>query len=70
MKSVVMVYFVLPYITVLTVLFVYFYGNPLHALLHGLMLLLLMHLFLQLEFLVPADLPFSLPQRRGQTTAY
>ena len=70
MKSVVMVYFVLPYLGVLTALFVYFFGNPLHALLHGLMLLILMHLFLQLVFLVPVDLPFSLPRRRGQATAY
>jgi len=70
MKSVVMTYFVIPYLGLLTMLFAYLFGNPLHAILHGLVLLILVHLFLQLDFLFsPADLPFSLPMQRGQRTA-
>jgi hypothetical protein len=64
-KNFLMVYFVLPFLIVLGMIFYYFFGNLLHVLLHILVLGLLAHLFLQLAFLYSPDLPFSRPNVKG-----
>lgn len=64
-KNFLMIYFVLPFLFVLGVIFYYYFSNLLHVLLHLLVLGLLAHLFLQLAFLYSPDLPFSRPNVKG-----
>jgi hypothetical protein len=63
-----MIYFVLPFLLLLSAVFYYFFNNLLHVLLHILVLGLLAHLFLQFAFLYAPDLPFSRPNIRGGRT--
>lgn len=70
MKAVILNYFAAPLLILLTGAFALFFDSPWHAILHSAMLFLIMHLLLQLGyFFAPADLPFSLPARSGQSTA-
>ncbi len=69
-KTFLMLYFVLPFLLVLTLLFVVFFKNLEHVLLHMLVLGLLAHFFLQLGFVYSPDLPFSRPNVRGQRTRH
>ncbi len=64
-KNFLMIYFVLPFLLILGVIFYYYFNNILHVLLHILVLGLLAHLFLQLAFLYSPDLPFSRPNVKG-----
>lgn len=64
-KNFLMIYFVLPFLLILGVIFLNYFGNLLHVLLHILVLGLLAHLFLQFAFLFSPDLPFSRPNVRG-----
>ncbi|MFQ5648950.1 MAG: hypothetical protein ACE5IY_03325 [bacterium] len=65
-KNFLMIYFVLPFLFILSLIFTYSFNNMLHVLLHILMLGLLSHLFLQFAFLYSPDLPFSRPNVKGQ----
>ncbi len=70
MKTVLLLSFVLPLLLLLTGIFAVSFGDLWHAVLHSTMLFLLVHLVLQLGYLLaPADLPFSLPPRSGSSTA-
>lgn len=64
-KNFLMIYFVLPFLFILGLLFYYYFANVLHVLLHILVLGLLAHLFLQFAFLYAPDLPFSRPNIKG-----
>lgn len=65
-KNFLMIYFVLPFLLILSGTFYYHFGNLLHVLLHILVLGLLSHLFLQFAFLYSPDLPFSRPNVKGR----
>lgn len=65
-KNYLMLYFVLPFLVILGIVFSYHFDNFLHVLLHILMLGILSHLFLQFAFLYSPDLPFSRPNIKGQ----
>ncbi|MFQ5772763.1 MAG: hypothetical protein ACE5HX_19665, partial [bacterium] len=65
-KNFLMIYFVLPFLFLLGVIFYYYFRNLLHVLLHILVLGLLAHLFLQFAFLYSPDLPFSRPNIKGR----
>jgi hypothetical protein len=65
-KNFVAVYFLLPYLGVLTVLFAYFYTAIWHALVQAVVLGVLAHLVLQLSVLISPDIPFSKPIKKGQ----
>ncbi len=68
-KNVVMIYFLLPYLAGLAAIFLYFFRNLGHVLVHASVLALLSHLFLQLTVLQQPALPFSQPPRKGQRSA-
>ena len=63
-KNFLMIYFVLPFLLLLAIVFYYFFDNLLHVLLHILVLGILAHMFLQFAFLYAPDLPFSRPQHQ------
>jgi len=65
-KNVLMRYFVLPFLGVLAGILWFQFEYLTHVLLHVLVLGLLAHLFLQLAFMFAPDLPFSLPNIKGQ----
>lgn len=67
-KNFLMIYFVLPFLFILGVIFYHYFQNLLHVLLHILVLGLLAHFFLQLAFLYSPDLPFSRPNVKGSRT--
>lgn len=69
-KNFLMIYFVLPFLSILGAVFYYFFGDVLHVLLHILVLGLLAHLFLQFAFLYSPDLPFSRPNVRGSRSRH
>lgn len=64
-KNFLMIYFVLPFLFILGLMFYYYFANILQVLLHILVLGLLAHLFLQFAFLYAPDLPFSRPNIKG-----
>jgi hypothetical protein len=57
--------FVLPYLAVLSLVFLWYIGNPIHVFLHLLVLALSCNIFLQVLFLFRPALPFSLPRTVG-----
>lgn len=65
-KRVSYVYFVMPTVLVVTALFAYFFGNILHALLHGLTLAFFAYFVQQFIFILNPRLPFSEPRTRGR----
>jgi hypothetical protein len=69
-KNFLMVFFVLPFLLILGLIFYYYFRNILHVLLHVLFLGILAHLFLQFAFLYSPDLPFSRPNIRGQRSRH
>ena len=64
-KNFLMIYFVLPFLVILGLIFYHYFENLLHVLQHILVLGLLAHLFLQFAFLFSPDLPFSRPNVKG-----
>lgn len=58
--------FVLPYLTLVGLMLLYFFRHPLHVLLELLLLALLTHFILQLTTLFSPSLPFSQPVQKGQ----
>lgn len=65
-KDFVFVYFVMPYLAFLGAVFLYYFRNPWHVLLHVGVLSLLSHLFLQFAVFLNPVLPFSMPTRKAQ----
>ncbi len=65
-KNFLMIYFVLPFLLILGLIFYHYFKNLLQVLLHILVLGLLAHLFLQFAFLFSPDLPFSRPNVKGR----
>jgi hypothetical protein len=68
-KNFVFVYFVLPYLSAIGMVFLYFFRNPWHVLLHLTLLALLSHLFLQIAVFANSALPFSQPVRKAQRSS-
>ncbi len=67
--SVLVVFFLLPYLAFVAALYTYIIGNIWHVLVHILLLGLLSHLCLQILVLLDPDLPFSRPPQKGQQSA-
>jgi ABC-2 type transport system permease protein len=68
-RNCVFAYFVVPYLALLAAIFLYFYHNLLHVLVHGTILALISFIFLQLAVFIAPALPFSTPQRKAQRTS-
>jgi ABC-2 type transport system permease protein len=64
-KNVLVAFFLLPYLSFVTVVLVYFTGHPIHVLVHMAFLGLLSHLFLQTITFIDPALPFSQPLQKG-----
>jgi ABC-2 type transport system permease protein len=69
MKDVLMVFFVLPYVFGLGVLFALYFESLQHVVIHMLILSLLSHLIMQVLVMANPYLPFSRPLRKGEKTA-
>ncbi len=65
-KWFVMVSFVLPYLGLMAAIFLYRFRNPVHVIVHVLVLGLLSHLFLQMTVFIDPNLPFSKPMQKGE----
>ncbi|MBZ5496898.1 MAG: hypothetical protein LAP85_10900 [Acidobacteriia bacterium] len=65
-KDFVFTYFVLPYLIFIGAVFLYFFHNPWHVILHLTVLALLSHFFLQMAVFLNPALPFSQPSKKGQ----
>jgi ABC-2 type transport system permease protein len=65
-KGFVFAYFVIPYLTFLGAIFLYFWGNLLHVVVHSGVLALLSYIFLQITVLLHPVLPFSMPLRKAE----
>ncbi len=68
-KNCVLIYFLFPYLAGMTAVFLYFFRNVVHVLVHVTILALISHLLLQLTVLLQPVLPFSQPARKGQRSA-
>jgi ABC-2 type transport system permease protein len=68
-KSVLVVFYLFPYLAFVAALYTYMIGNVWHVLVHTLLLGLLSHLCLQVLVLMDPDLPFSRPPQKGQQSA-
>ncbi len=68
-RNIVSVLFLAPYLTLLALLFLYFWGNAGHVLLHMIVLSLASDIFMQVLSLIAPQLPFSAPRATGQRTA-
>ncbi len=67
-KNYVLIYFLFPYLAGISAVFLYFFRNLGHVLVHVTILALLSHLLLQVTVLLQPSLPFSRPVRKGQRT--
>jgi ABC-2 type transport system permease protein len=65
-KRVLTVYFLIPYLFLLSFVFYYFFRDVLHVLMHEVVILLASQLLLQLAFLISPRLPFSTPRGVGE----
>ena len=65
-KRVLTVYFLIPYLFLLGFVFYYFFRNPLHVVMHELVILLASQLLLQISFSISPRLPFSAPRGLGE----
>ncbi len=68
-KDVLVVFFILPYLLALGVVFLFYFESIRHVLLHVFILSMLSHLILQVIVMVNPYLPFSRPSRKGERTA-
>jgi ABC-2 type transport system permease protein len=57
--------FVLPYLAVIALIFLWFFRNPMHVLMHMAVLFLSCEIFLLILFLYKPALPFSMPRETG-----
>lgn len=67
-KRYALLYFAVPFLVIVFGVQVYFYGSPVHALLHSITLYLLSLVGITLMVTLTGQLPFSLPPRKGQRT--
>lgn len=65
-KRILTVYFLVPYLFLLGFVFYYFFRNPVHVLMHEVVILLSSQLLLQIAFLIAPRLPFSAPRGVGE----
>jgi hypothetical protein len=65
-KRVLTVYFLVPYLFMLGFVFYYFFRNPVHVLMHEVVILLASQLLLQITFFISPRLPFSAPRGVGE----
>ena len=65
-KKILFWFFVVPYLSVLALVFLYYFRNILHVLMHLLVLLLFSYSFLQVFLLVNPQMPFSVPRQLGE----
>lgn len=68
-KDCIVAFFIVPYLLVMLGIYAWAYGHVGHALLHVALLAVLVHLLLQLVFLISSDLPFSQPARKGERSS-
>jgi len=68
-KNFVVIYFLMPYLLLIGVLFGYFYNSVWHAAVNLLVLGLLSHLVLQLAVLIDPAVPFAQPPKKGERSA-
>jgi len=65
----VVVYFLLPYLLLIGILFGYFYTTLWHAVVNVVVLGLLAHLVLQIAVMLSPSIPFSQPMKKGERSA-
>lgn len=65
-KKILFWFFVVPYLSVLGLVFLYYFRNILHVLMHLLVLFLFSYSFLQVFLLVKPQMPFSVPRQLGE----
>jgi len=68
-KDVLVVFFLIPYLLVVSAIYSFVVGNVVHVLVHVAFLGLLAHLVLQFGLLLDPALPFSRPMQKGRSTA-
>ena len=68
-KDVLVVFFLIPYLLLVSAIYSYVVGNVVHVLVHVAFLGLLAHLVLQLALLLDPALPFSRPMQKGRSTS-
>lgn len=69
-KDVLVVFFIIPYICALGLVFFFYFESLQHVVLHVLILSMLSHLILQALVMIYPHLPFSRPVRKGERTAH
>jgi len=65
-KNILFWFFVVPYLCILGLVFLYYFRNIVHVLMHMLVLLLFSYAFLQVYLLVNPQMPFSVPRQLGE----
>jgi len=65
-KRILFWFFVVPYVLALGAVFLYYFQNVLHVLMHVLVLLLFSYSYLQILLLVNPQMPFSVPRQLGE----
>jgi ABC-2 type transport system permease protein len=68
-KNILVVTFLLPYLTIVGILLAYFATNIAHLIVHLLVMVLVSHLVLQLVTFVEPELPFSRPLAKGSSSS-
>ena len=68
-KDVLVAFFLIPYLLVVSAIYSYVVGNVVHVLVHVAFLGLLAHLVLQIALLFDPALPFSRPMQKGRSTS-
>ncbi|MCX6132926.1 MAG: hypothetical protein NTU47_03840 [Ignavibacteriales bacterium] len=65
-KKILFWFFVVPYLSILGLVFLYYFGNIVHVMMHMLVLFLFSYSFLQVFLLVKPQMPFSVPRQLGE----
>jgi hypothetical protein len=68
-KDVLVAFFLIPYLLVVSAIYSYVVGNVIHVLVHVAFLGLLAHLVLQIGLLLDPALPFSRPMQKGRSSS-
>jgi len=69
-KNVLVAFFLIPYLLVVSAIYAYVVGNVVHVLVHVAFLGLLAHLVLQIALLLDPALPFSRPMQQTRVTGF
>jgi hypothetical protein len=67
-KNVLVAWFLVPYLAIVTAVYVYFVPNVTHVVVHLALVGLVSHLCLEILVLMDPDLPFSKPPRKGRNS--